>query len=254
MKESHSFFGVRRRHASTVTEAPIGKPVEIQALWLNALQFGSRISDHWKNLFQHGAESFRSRFWNDQDGFLYDVIDCDHKSRTVDATFCTNQIFAIGGLPLVLIKLERARKVVEAIAARLLTPLGLRSLAPGEAGYAPRYEGGVTERDGVYHQGTVWPWLTGPFVEAWVRVNGASDDAKREARTRFLMPLMEHLKDSGLGHVSEIADGDPPHTSRVAHSRAGRWANCYGWIGWFWRSLKNRSSEHLLPREQYLTM
>jgi predicted glycogen debranching enzyme len=192
----------------------IGKPVEIQALWLNALQFGSRISDHWRNLFDRGLESFRSRFWNDQGGFLYDVIDCDHKSGTVDATFRPNQILAIGGLPLVLIELERARKVVEAAEARLLTPKGLRSLAPGEAGYTPRYEGGVSERDGVYHQGTVWPWLIGPFVEAWVRVNGASDDARREARTRFLMPLMEHLNDSGLGHVSEIADGDPPHAPR----------------------------------------
>jgi len=97
---------------------------------------------------------------------------------------------------------------------RLWTPLGLRSLAPGEPGYSPRYEGGVRERDSVYHQGAVWPWLIGPFVEAWVRVHGESDDAKREARTRFLTPIVEHLSSAGLGHISEIADADPPHTPR----------------------------------------
>jgi glycogen debranching enzyme len=118
------------------------------------------------------------------------------------------------GLPIALLQQERARKVVEAVEARLLTPMGLRSLAPGEPGYTARYEGGVNERDGVYHQGTVWPWLIGPFVEAWVRVNGESDDARRDTRARFLMPIMEHLNNAGLGHVSEIADGDPPHTPR----------------------------------------
>src|SRR5206468_3339191 len=81
-----------------------------------------------------------------------------------------------------------ALRVVAAVEARLWAPLGLRSLAPGEAGYAPRYQGGVSERDGSYHQGTVWPWLLGPFVEAWVRVRGGSNDAKREARGKFLAP------------------------------------------------------------------
>jgi glycogen debranching enzyme len=97
---------------------------------------------------------------------------------------------------------------------RLLTPLGLRSLAPGEPGYRGHYEGGVLERDGAYHQGTVWPWLMGPFVEAWVRVRGGLVEAKREARDRFITPLLRHLDQAGLGHVSEIADGDPPHTPR----------------------------------------
>jgi glycogen debranching enzyme len=100
------------------------------------------------------------------------------------------------------------------VTRRLWTPLGLRSLAPEEPGYAPRYEGGVRERDSAYHQGTVWPWLIGPFVEAWVRVHGESDDARREARIRFLKPMMEHLDNGGLGHISEIADADPPHTPR----------------------------------------
>lgn len=101
--------------------------------------------------------------------------------------------------------------MVDAVEARLLTPLGLRSLAPDEPGYRPRYQGGVRERDGAYHQGTVWPWLMGPFVEAWVRVRGATTQAKSEARTRFLEPLLLHLEDAGVGHLPEIADGDPPH-------------------------------------------
>jgi glycogen debranching enzyme len=96
----------------------------------------------------------------------------------------------------------------------LWTPLGLRSLGPGEPGYAPRYQGNVRSRDGSYHQGTVWPWLLGAFVEAWVRVRGGTRDAKREARERFLAPLLAHLDQAGLGHVSEIADGDPPHAPR----------------------------------------
>jgi glycogen debranching enzyme len=107
---------------------------------------------------------------------------------------------------------ERARQVVDAVEASLLTPLGLRSLAPTKPGYVGHYGGSVAQRDGSYHQGTVWPWLIGAFVEAWLRVRGNSDEAKTEARQRFLPPLREHLECAGLGHVSEIADGDPPHT------------------------------------------
>ncbi|MGE5303663.1 MAG: amylo-alpha-1,6-glucosidase, partial [Alphaproteobacteria bacterium] len=192
----------------------IGKPVEIQALWLNALRIGSRIADRWSDLYQRGRASFSSRFWNDQGGCLYDVIDCDHKAGTADATFRPNQILAVGGLPVVLLEPEKARKVVDAVEARLLTPMGLRSLAPGAPGYSARYEGGPAERDGVYHQGTVWPWLIGPFVEAWMRVHGGDNEPKNEARSRFLASIMEHLGDAGLGHVPEIADAEPPYAPR----------------------------------------
>ena len=95
-----------------------------------------------------------------------------------------------------------------------MTPMGPRSLDPDDPAYAGRYEGGPAERDGVYHQGTVWPWLLGPFVEAWVRVRGSTLAAKREARERFVDPLIGHLREGGLGHVSEIADADAPHTPR----------------------------------------
>src|SRR5262249_13833611 len=107
---------------------------------------------------------------------------------------------------------ERARRVVDAVEGRLLTPLGLRTLSREDPDYCPRYAGGVLERDGAYHQGTAWPWLAGAFVDAWVRVHGATEEAKNEARARFLAPLIAPLDQAGLSHVSEVADGDPPHT------------------------------------------
>ena len=192
----------------------IGKPVEVQALWLNALWVASHFSRRWGAVVEHGRQSFQDRFWNPTAGYLHDVVDCDHRPGTADATLRPNQILAVGGLPLTLLKPEQARLVVDAMESCLLTPLGLRTLAPAVPGYAAYYRGGVRERDGTYHQGTVWPWLLGPFVEAWIRVRNSTAQAKREARLRFLDPLLQHLDEAGLGHVSEIADGDPPHTPR----------------------------------------
>jgi predicted glycogen debranching enzyme len=191
-----------------------GKPVEVQALWLNALRIGGTRSEPWMSLFERGRGAFVERFWNEAGACLYDVVDVNHEPGTFDDAFRPNQIFAVGGLPVAMIEGERARRVVDAVEARLVTPLGLRSLAPGEPGYLGCYEGGVRERDGAYHQGTAWPWLLGPFVEAWLRVRGSTEEAKREARARFLEPLFRHLNEAVLGHVSEIADGDPPHTPR----------------------------------------
>jgi len=192
----------------------IGKPVEIQALWLNALAVGAKFSARWQTLFEKGCAAFESEFWNEHAGYLADVIDCDHKPGVIDLTFRPNQIFAIGGLPLMLLSKDKARRVVDAVGMLLLTPLGLRSLAPGESGYAAHYEGDSRARDSVYHQGTVWPWLIGPFIEAWVRVRGSTVRAKKQARERFLSPLYEHLDHAGLGHISEICDAEPPHSPR----------------------------------------
>jgi predicted glycogen debranching enzyme len=192
----------------------IGKPVEIQALWLNALAIGAKFSGRWETLFEKGRAAFESKFWNEHAGYLADVIDCDHQAGAIDLTFRPNQIFAVGGLPLTLLSKEKGRRVVEAIERLLLTPLGLRSLAPGESGYAPHYQGDSRARDSVYHQGTVWPWLIGPFVEAWVRMHGGNAAAKKRARARFLAPLHEHLNHAGLGHISEICDAESPHTPR----------------------------------------
>ena len=138
-----------------------GKAVEIQALWINALDMGARHDARWAELRDQARASFASRFWNEVAGALYDVVDVDHTPGALDATFRPNQLFAVGGLPLSLVEGPRARRIVDAVEARLWTPLGPRSLAPGEPGYAAHYEGGVRERDGAYHQGTVWPWLVG---------------------------------------------------------------------------------------------
>src|SRR5205814_893513 len=147
----------------------VGKPVEIQALWLNALSVASRLEPAWREVFEKGRRSFCERFWNEDLGRLADVVDVDHAPGTRDDTFRPNQILAVGGLPVALLEGERARRIVDAVEQQLLTPIGLRSLAPGEPGYAPHYEGDSSARDAVYHQGTVWPWLMGPFVAAWVR-------------------------------------------------------------------------------------
>jgi predicted glycogen debranching enzyme len=192
----------------------IGKPVEIQALWLNALAIGARFSPRWQPLFEKGRTAFEARFWNEHAGYLADVVDCSHRSGEIDLAFRPNQIFAIGGLPLQLLSDDKARRVVDAVEMLLLTPSGLRSLAPGEPGYTAHYGGTVAQRDGSYHQGTVWPWLIGAFVEAWVRVRGNTAVAKEEARARFLPPLYQHLNEAGLGHISEICDADSPHTPR----------------------------------------
>lgn len=192
----------------------IGKPVEIQALWLNALLLASKASEKWKEHYARGLESFRTRFWNNDRRCLFDVVDVNHQPGVNDPARRPNQIFAVGGLPTSLFDDERARLILESVEDHLLTPLGLRSLAASEPGYVRHYEGGVRERDGAYHQGTVWPWLIGPFVEAWVRVRGNAPTVRKEAREKFLTPLFEHLNDAGLGHVSEIADAESPHVPR----------------------------------------
>jgi predicted glycogen debranching enzyme len=189
----------------------VGKPVEVQALWLNALALAGRRSAKWRQAFALGEQSFHARFWNEAAGCLYDVVDVDHEAGTVDTSFRPNQIFALGGLPVALVPSKQARRAIDAVEARLWTPLGLRSLAPDEPGYIGHYGGGVLARDGAYHQGTVWPWLLTPFVEAWVRTRGGKPSVKKEARQRFLAPLLRHLDEAGLGHVAEIADGDAPH-------------------------------------------
>ena len=188
----------------------IGKPVEIQALWLNALKIGGRWAWRWNTLFERGLASFRARFWNEEEGCLHDVVDPDGRTGAADPTFRPNQIFAVGGLPLALLEGARARRLVGAVEERLWTPMGLRTLPPGHPDYHARYEGGVLERNSAYHQGTVWPWLLGPFVEAWVRVRGGAVQVKREARRRFLEPLLAHLDEAGIGHLTEVADGDRP--------------------------------------------
>lgn len=204
----------------------IGKPVEVQALWINALAIASEYFARWAEPLARARDSFIQRFWNEGEGYLFDVVDADHSAGAVDAAVRPNQILAIGGLPFPVLDdtnpLSRriARRVVAVVERDLWTPMGLRSLAPDEEGYVARYEGGVAARDGAYHQGTVWPWLIGPFVEAWIAVRGGTASARREALMRFVQPLIAHLDEAGLGHVAEIADAAAPHLPRGAPFQA----------------------------------
>ena len=198
----------------------VGKPVEVQALWINALAIGASFNGRWAAYRDSGMTNFAQKFWNEDVGALYDVIDVDHQPGLHDASIRPNQIFAIGGLPIPMLQGERARRVVEMVEERLLTPVGLRTLAPGSHGYVAHYEGDVHHRDAAYHQGTVWPWLIGPFIDAWLRVHGDTAENREEAKGRFLQGLRTNLDTAGLGHISEIADAEPPHTPRGAPFQA----------------------------------
>jgi predicted glycogen debranching enzyme len=192
----------------------IGKPVEIEALWLSALRIGGQWDKQWTDVYARGLRAFRDRFWNASRGCLYDVVDADHHPGQLDDSLRPNQLLAIGGLRECLLDEKQARQVVDLVEDRLWTPLGPRTLDPADPAYTPHYQGGMAERDPAYHRGTVWPWLAGPFIEAWLRVRGNTAKSRTEARTRFIDPLISALDLAGLGHLPEIADGGPPHTPR----------------------------------------
>lgn len=199
------------KYGDWVVTPRIGKPVEIQALWINALHIADELVGGWAKVAAKGARRFRERFVDDRTGRLADVVDVDHVPGTADWSMRPNQVFAAGGLPVSLLPQRAARRVIDEVERCLVTPAGLRSLAADDPRYVPRYEGGIAQRDGAYHQGTVWAWLMGPFVEAWVKSRGGKPSAIAEARRRFLDPLMKYALGPGFGHVPEIADGDPPH-------------------------------------------
>jgi predicted glycogen debranching enzyme len=191
-----------------------GKPVEIQALWYNALcvqrDLAERCGDTPREVFLGelaalARASFNRLFWNVQTGCLYDVVNGDNR----DASIRPNQIFAVS-LHHSMLESSRAAAAVEVVRRELLTSVGLRSLSPQDLAYRPRYEGGVVSRDSAYHQGTVWPWLIGPFITAYVRVNGGSTVARATAEQWF-RAFSEHLLSAGVGHISEVADGEQPH-------------------------------------------
>ncbi|CAE6907811.1 hypothetical protein R69608_03331 [Paraburkholderia nemoris] len=190
----------------------IGKPVEVQALWINALRIAATWNPQWQQPGDRALQAFHKRFTDPSTQALVDNVDVDFVEGAVDRSIRPNQIFAVGGLPFPLLEGAAARAVVDQVETHLLTPLGLRTLAPSDPAYRGHYGGTPLERDGAYHQGTVWPWLLGPFVEAWLRVHGAEPDARTQAKARFLDPLYAHLDHAGLDHLSEIADGDAPHT------------------------------------------
>ena len=198
-----------------------GKAVEINALWYNALRWLER----WEQEFEESARakavaehadrarsSFNQRFWHAKGGYLYDVVD----GETGDDPSCRpNQVFAIALSHPVLDK-ERWGPVLEVVRRRLLTPLGLRSLAPGEPDYKPTYHGDLRSRDAAYHQGTVWPWLIGPFVDAWLKLHPRDKAGARH----FLHGLADHLGEACMGSVSEIADAEEPFIPRGCIAQA----------------------------------
>jgi predicted glycogen debranching enzyme len=192
-----------------------GKPVEIQALWYNALrvmeELAARFGDErqralYQEMAERARESFNASFWNEEAGSLFDVVDDDGK----DASIRPNQIIA-ASLRHSMLSKERALRMLETVERELLTPYGLRSLSPRDPSYCPRYAGDSLSRDGAYHQGTVWAWLIGPFVTAYLRVHDRSPEALGRARA-WLANFQQHLSEAGLQHISEIFDGDAPHT------------------------------------------
>ena len=198
-----------------------GKAVEINALWYNALRVASRweaeVGEEGRALAldehaERARASFNRRFWIEGEGHLHDVVDGEHGD---DPTFRPNQIFAVS-LPHPVLARERWASVVDAVSDRLLTPVGLRSLAPGHPDYRETYLGTLWERDAAYHQGTVWAWLIGPFVDAWLRVHPGE-----EGRARALLDgLIAHLDEFGIGSVAEIFDAEEPYRPRGCIAQA----------------------------------
>lgn len=198
-----------------------GKPVEIQALWYNALRlmeilarrFGEKDNDEqYAKLAVRAHKSFNAQFWNEEVGCLYDVVNGD----TRDGSVRPNQIIALSLTHSMVSKL-RAKSILRVVERELLTPRGLRTLSPKDPQYRGRYEGNALNRDGAYHQGTVWPWLMGPYITAYVKVFGASG---RKAAGEWLHSFRQHLEEACPGQVSEIFDADPPHTARGCIAQA----------------------------------
>ncbi len=200
-----------------VVTGRIGKPVEINALWYNALRTMSKFAQQLQQPYKHYDEMAKltqkgfGRFWNQELGYCFDVLDSPNGN---DASLRPNQIFAVSLSESPLTPVQQ-RSVVEFCGRSLLTSFGLRSLAPDNPQYQGHYAGDQSDRDSVYHQGTVWGWLIGPFVLAHLRV--FNDPA--QART-FLEPMAKHLLDAGLGTISEIFDGDAPMQPRGCIAQA----------------------------------
>jgi len=197
-----------------------GKAVEINALWYNALS----LLTQWLRDARHPEadeiaghaeltrQSFNRRFWNERRGCLYDVVDGENGD---DASFRPNQIFAVS-LPHPVLDRQYWRPVVDAVEQKLLTPFGLRSLAPDEPDFKSRYFGDLRARDAAYHQGTVWAWLIGPFIDAWLKVH----PDKRETARGLLAGFETVVAEAGIGSISEIFDAEPPFTPRGCMAQA----------------------------------
>jgi predicted glycogen debranching enzyme len=236
-----------------------GKAVEINALWYNAL----RVMAQWArergdpDAAEYGAraervvQSFNERFWYEAGGYLYDIVDAEVSSTSRggngsatdvnDARCRPNQLLAIG-LPHAVLSPNRWERVVRTVADRLLTPVGLRSLAPDDPDFKSRYYGDLRSRDAAYHQGTVWGWLVGPYVDAWLKVFPEDLDGARRAVEGFV----PHLSDACIGSVSEVFDADRPFTARGCIAQAWSVAEVLR----AWVKLSKRTEESPTPQGQ----
>jgi len=199
-----------------------GKAVEINALWYNAL----RLLEKWLNdegrdanaaeitrAADRVSDSFNRRFWYQQGGYLYDVVDAEGGGD--DASCRPNQVLSIS-LDFPVLEKSRWKTVMDVVTERLLTPVGLRSLAPGSPDYKSKYYGDLRSRDAAYHQGTVWAWLIGPYIDAWLKLY---PEQVTEAR-RFLQGFIPHLDEQCIGSISEVFDAEPPYTPRGCIAQA----------------------------------
>ncbi len=202
----------------------IGKPVEINALWYGALRAMQAFEKKLGRALESMAyarradkvkDNYAKTFWNEERGCLFDVIQPD---GTPDPAIRPNQLFALS-LPHRLLSTQQEQSVLNVVTRELLTPMGLRSLAPGEPDYTGHYGGGPLQRDGSYHQGTVWSWPIGAYVDAYLNVHGTSEKTKAHLR-EILLPLVGHLDEAGLNSVSEIFDGEAPHAPRGCFAQA----------------------------------
>jgi predicted glycogen debranching enzyme len=212
-----------------------GKAVEINALWYNALELLARWlhdagNEHDAGRYEKHADqartSFNERFWFEDGGYLYDVVDCNGQHGSHDTSCRPNQIFAFS-LDYPVLAQERWASVLNVAQTKLLTPLGLRSLSPDDPEYKPIYSGDLRSRDGAYHQGTVWAWLIGPFIDAWLRVHPGDQSGARN----FLRVFTQHLSDNGIGTISEVFDAREPHHAGGCIAQAWSVAEVLrGWV------------------------
>jgi predicted glycogen debranching enzyme len=198
-----------------------GKAVEINALWYNALSLLAQWlreeslpepAGKYSDLADRVRESFNKRFWYAEGQYLYDCIDGPEGN---DSALRPNQVFAIS-LPRAVLDRQYWEPVMNVVTERLLTPVGLRSLAPGHADYRPKYSGDIWARDASYHQGTVWAWLIGPYIDAWLKLH---PDQKEGAR-RFLQGFEPHLSDACIGSINEVYDAEEPFSPRGCIAQA----------------------------------
>lgn len=208
-----------------------GKPVEINALWYNALRVMVELSgrfrqdgSHYEELSRRVESSFVKEFWNPDLGCLYDVVD----GREKDDSIRPNQIYAVS-LPYSMLPADEAVAVVETVEKELVAGPGIRSLSRGNKDYHGIYCGSLPKRDAAYHQGTAWGYLMGGFITAYLKVHGYSDEAKKQALV-YLEPVKKHLYEGCIGSISEIFDGDEPHNCRGCYAQAwsvGEILRCY---------------------------